>query len=125
MPYSPAGLRHASRARPVTTSVPTPFSRLARRRGQLDAVSTRVPTPGNASVDGGVVLPREVHDRAGDTLPGNVQNSRVHSEREKGKSARTEEREKGIYARIWRAVSYSCQYNATLSSRGNNPRWNY
>lgn len=35
------------------------LSRLARRRGQLGTVSTRVPTPGDASVGRGVVLLRE------------------------------------------------------------------
>lgn len=90
-------------ARPVATSVPTPLSRLARRRGQLDAVSTRVPTPGNASVDGGVVSPRDsTVTRAGDAPPESVRNSQARSRREKSVRGRKSGKKKG-YTRVYGA----------------------
>jgi hypothetical protein len=71
------------RARPVAASVPTPLSRLARRRGQLDVVSTRVPTPGDASAGGAVAFALR---RASSPI---VQRFRVktRSQRKAGKSA--------------------------------------
>lgn len=66
------------------------FSRLAPRRGQLDVVSTRVPTPGDASANGGVAFVARIVDHfAGDTLPGNI---RVKFESARRKQKRNPEK---------------------------------